>query len=158
MPAIRRRFFGMMTSSRSYLVRSVIALAAGLALLAGTAARAQENAATTGFPGFPNLLLATGGVYGGPAQANAFCYVFNAGTVTQHIAIGIRDQTGGFVGPLTTVQSRKGTISAAAGAIANNVAYSCTVLGATGTSATNLRGVMDIRDVNSNVLINSNLR
>ena len=157
MLAIRRLFFGATTRLvnerlRSHLVHGVVALATGLALLlAGTAARAAD-------PTFPVLLLATGGVYGGISQNHDVCYVFNAGTTSQTILIQIRKQNGGFAGPATTTVLVPGTISAQATFVTHNQAYSCTVKGVTGSSAEDLRGVMDSRDVNNNVLINSNLR
>jgi hypothetical protein len=157
MLAIRSLFVGISTRlasdrPRPHLVRNVIALAAGSALLAGTAARAQD--AKT----FPTLLLATGGVYGGTSQNHDVCYVFNAGTSSAKVLIVLREQKGGFTGPPTTTVMAPGTISAAAAFVKHNVAYSCTVKGPAGSSATDLRGVMDVRDVNNNVLINSDLR
>jgi hypothetical protein len=151
MLAIRCRFSGITTSLRSHVVRSVIALATGSALLAGTAARAAD-------PTFPVLLLATGGVYGGISQNHDVCYVFNAGTTPQTILIQLRNQNGGFAGPATTTVLLPGKISAQASFVVNSMAYSCTVKGITGSSATDLRGVVDSRDVNNNVLINASLR
>jgi hypothetical protein len=129
----------------------VTALAAGSVLLAGTVAQAADPAI---------VLLATGGVYGGITQNHAVCYVFNAGaTATPKLIIQLRKQNGGLQGPATTLPAgvAPGTISAQAFFIANNQAYSCTVLGPAGSSAPDLRGVMDVRDVSNNVLVNSNL-
>lgn len=151
MLAVRRLFFGITTRSvkdrpRSHLVRNVIALATGSALLAGTAARADP----------PLLLLATGGVYGGITQNYAVCYVFNAGTSPVAVLMTISDQSGGFAGAPTSTVVLPRTISAVANFVVNNQAYSCTITGAPATAT--LRGGMDVRDVDGNVLINSDLR
>jgi hypothetical protein len=150
MMAIGRLFFGTTTSMannrrRSHLVRSVIALAAGSVLLAGTAARAQS------------VVLATGGVFGGVNQNYAVCYAFNAGTTkVPAVTVVVRDQNGGITAR-TLCAVNPGAMCAVQAGLVSTVAYSCTITGA-GASAANLRGVLDIRDVNSNVLINSNLR
>ena len=150
MLAAKRLFFEITTRSvkdrpRSHLVRNVIALATGSALLAGAAAPADAP-----------LLLATGGVYGGITQNYAVCYVFNAGTSPVAVLMEIRDQTGGFAGAPTSTVVLPGTISAVANFVVNDESYSCTI---TGTPATaNLRGGMDVRDVDENVLISSDLR
>jgi hypothetical protein len=149
MMAIGRLFFGMTTSSandrrQSHLVRSVIALAAGSALLAGTAARAQS------------VLLATGGVFGGVTQNYAVCYAFNAGTTrVPATLLVIRDQNGGIAGR-TACAVNPGAMCAVQAGLSSTAAYSCTIT-SIGASAADLRGVLDIRDVFSNVLINSNL-
>ena len=152
MLTITRVVIGIITARlRSYLVGTVVALAAGSALLAGTAAQAADPVI---------VLLATGGVYGGITQNHAVCHVFNAGaTATPKLIIQMRNQKGGLQGPATTLPLglAPGTIGAQSFFIANNQAYSCTVLGPAGSSAPDLRGVMDVRDVSNNVLINSNL-
>src|SRR5215472_5011034 len=89
-----RRFFGMTLSSandrpRSHLIRGVIALAMGSALLAGTAARAADPVTVT------RTTLATGGVFGGATQASAVCYAFNSGTSPVLATITIRNDIGG---------------------------------------------------------------
>ena len=129
---------------RSRLVRNVVAMAAGSVLLAGTA-RADDP-----------LLLATGGVYGGMTQNSASCYVLNAGRNPVAVSMFILNETGGSAGPFTRTVVLPGTISAVSNYITNNQAYSCRIIG-TGASV-NVRGVMDIRDVFSNVLISSDLR
>jgi hypothetical protein len=152
MLAIRRLFFGIWTSlgnerALPHLIRSVAALATGMALLAGTAAWADDPLV---------LVLATGGVYGGISQNHDVCYAFNpTKTVTPQLVMIIRDQSGGILGTTTGVVL-PGRIIAVATYVANNLPYSCTVFST--TAVTDLRGVMDVRDVNNNVLINSNLR
>jgi hypothetical protein len=150
MLAFKLLFLGMTTRSvkdrpGSHLVRNVIALATGSALLAGTAARADDP-----------LLLATGGVYGGMTQNYAVCYVFNAGKSPVAVLMEIRDQLGGFAGAPTSTVVLPGRISAVANFVVNNEAYSCTIKGTPVTA--NLRGGMDVRDVDENVLIYSDLR
>jgi hypothetical protein len=155
MVAIRRLFFGTTTNSaddrvRSHFVRSIIALAAGSALLAGTAARADDLASTE------TTLLATGGVYGGITQRLSVCYAFNAGTSTvSEASLTIRNQVGGAIGK-TRCAVAAGTLCAVVVNVVSTMAYSCTIT-STSTNAANLRGVLDFRDATGNVLINSNL-
>jgi hypothetical protein len=149
MPGVERLFFEitmrlLSDRPRSRLVRNVIALATGAVLLAGTAARADDP-----------LLLATGGVYGSLAQNSAACYVFNAGGSPVAVSMFILDETGGSAGPFTRTVVLPGTIAAVVNFITNSQAYSCRIFG---TASANLRGVMDIRDVNDNVLSSSDLR
>jgi hypothetical protein len=152
MLAIKRLFVKRLANDRrrSHLVRAVIALAVGSTLMTGAAARAQD-------PAFPVLLLATGGVFGGVSQNHDVCYAFNAGSSAVAVKMTIRDQTGGSAGPITSTILLPGRITAVANNVKSNVAYSCTVRGTAGSSATDLRGVMDVRDASNNVLINSNL-
>ncbi len=159
MLAIRRLFFGTMTSlandrPRSHLVRGVIAVAAGAALLSGTAARAGD----------PADLFATGGLFGGISQTHAVCYAFNGsegsfgGTITK-ITLRIRGQngatvTGGFhnCGAVTAGGLCSVTVSVAA-----NKAYSCTMQ-AKFPNAEFARGTLEFRDAGDNVTANSNLQ
>jgi hypothetical protein len=154
MLAIGRLLFGTTVGLangrlRSPLVRGVVALATGSALLAATAARADDPRITT--------LLATGGVYGGMSQATATCYAFNAGTTRVSVlALTIFNQVGTSVGTTSCPALARGTLCAVSTPIVNTVAYSCT-LTSKSPNADDLRGVLDFRDIYQNVLINSNL-
>ena len=129
---IRRLFFGMTTGlesdrPRSHLVRGVIALATGSALLAGTTAQAAA------------LLLATGGVFGSVNQKSAVCYAFNAGTTSVlGVSVVIHDQFGAVAGKVTT-PSLAANETLPLGVTIANEAYSCTVT-STASNAVNLRG------------------
>ena len=130
---IRRLFFRMTTGlasdrPRSHLVRGVIALATGSALLlAGTAAQAAA------------LLLATGGVFGSISQQSAVCYAFNAGTTSVlGVSVVIHDQFGAVTGKVTT-PSLAANETLPLGVTVANEAYSCTVT-STASNAVNLRG------------------
>ncbi len=155
MLAIGRSLFGTTASlgddrARSRLVRSMIALAAGSALLAATAARADDPQSVT------TTVLATGGVYGGITQSNSVCYAFNAGTSPVTVnSLVIRNQVGAVTGT-TRCSLAPGALCSIFVGVANNVAYSCT-LTSTSPNATDLRGVLDFRDAVGNLLINSNL-
>ena len=141
-----------------------------LLLLASGAARAQN-------------VIATGGVYGGPTPHQETCYVFNAGTSIIPFAAGARivgenqsfpltasscaniDVTTGAAGPFHLLPGQMCFITIAGGLPGGdtNQPWGCsftTMPPGAPISALypNLRGVMDIRDSNGNVLINSNLR
>ena len=134
------------------LNHSVIALVVSLVLLTSTAAGAVSF-----------NYLATGDVFGGVTQTSAHCYVFNVGASIKILSGAIRDDTGAIV-PVpassdtctgaTLAQFKSCTIDAN-GPLTFQT-YECTIL--TRGSTAGLRGVMDIRDSNMNVLINSNLR
>jgi hypothetical protein len=139
--------------ARSLLVRSVIALATGSALLAWTAVRAGDLVTAT------TTTLATGGVFGGVSQNYTVCYAFNSGTSpVLRATLTIRDQNGGIAAtnsPLGCTVAASQMCAIIVG-VSPTSAYSCTIT-TNSANAANLRGVMDMRDVNSNVLINSNL-
>lgn len=141
---------------------SIIAVVTSLALLTSTAAHAQ-------------FLLATGSVYGGPTTHTETCYLFNAGpspvTVTAEQIIGenglsylpsaITFNTCG-IPPVTLPgnkqtanQSNANPICAISVHDDTNQSWACKF--ETAAPAPYLHGVMDLRDVNNNVLINSNL-
>jgi hypothetical protein len=121
----------------------------GFSLLAGGRASAEE-------------ILATGGQYGGTAQAIDVCYVFNAGSSPVQLqSLVIRDQNGTAVDgdDHCAGVTLEPTQTCAFGVTLpiNQNSYSCTVQVAKG-SKEDLRGIMDTRDSNQNVLINSILR
>jgi hypothetical protein len=121
----------------------------GFSLLAGGRASAEE-------------ILATGGQFGGNNQAFDYCYVFNAGSSPVHIQSAvIRDQTGTAVagdGDCTgaTLTPTQTCVVGVTLPITQN-SYSCTVQVDKGRKE-DLRGIMDTRDSDNNVLINSILR
>jgi hypothetical protein len=140
-----------------------IALVASLALLlTGVAAHAQT-------------ILATGAIYGGRSTHTEACYLFNAGSssVTIKSATIYGENGPNYLSPTTSITSPPqfhfnscGTLPATLGAgktcgVASeddtNQAWSC-AFSFTNSSLTNVRGVMDLRDINDNELINSNLR
>jgi hypothetical protein len=131
--------------ARKRLNHPCIALVTSLVLLTGTAARAEY--------------LATGAVFGGPSQFSANCYVFNVGPPITIVAAEIRNQKGAIVTTSNTCTRATLAQFATCGVSATSLTfqtYECDVE----TSGTNadLRGVMDIRNGASDVLINSNLR
>jgi hypothetical protein len=146
MLAIRRLYFCAATNDRlrSHLARCVLALAAGSVLLAGTARAAD-------------LQLATGGVYGGISQAISVCYAFNSGTSPVKVSsLVIYNQHGKIVGKTSCPKLAPAEMCAAIVSVSNRQAYACTITSSS-TYASDLRGVIDFRDVTGNVLINSNL-
>jgi hypothetical protein len=156
MLGIGRLLFGTTRSvgndrARSRLVSSVIVLATGSALLAATAARADDPQSVT------RTVLATGGVYGGMTQINSVCYAFNSGTSPVTVgSLVIRNQFGAVIGTTSCPSLAPGTLCAIQVGVTNTMAYSCTMT-STSPNAADLRGVIDFRDVNQNLLINSNL-
>jgi len=109
---------------------------------------------------FAEPTIAAGGLYGGPSQSVALCYVFNFGFATQP-NVTMWDQNGHPV-PLSfnncnTLVAAGATCVALAN-IANNMTYSC---GAAGTTyqgnIPNLRGVLELRDANGHPLMNTPL-
>jgi hypothetical protein len=150
-----RRFFATTMSSvndrpRSHLVRRVIALAMGSALLTGTAALAADPVTVT------TTTLATGAVFGGATQAIAVCYGFNSGTSSVLISsLVIRDQFAAVTGKKSCRVS-PGAVCGLQVGIATTSPYSCTITSIS-PNAGDLRGVLDMRDISANVLINSNL-
>ncbi|MFO1417075.1 MAG: hypothetical protein U1E83_00255 [Methylotetracoccus sp.] len=104
--------------------------------------------------------LATGGVYGGPQQKFAYCYVFNAGASVSLGRAQIIDQNGNVVSGPGSCQGQflplKGTCQLSAN-IANNLTYGCRVQ-VSDQAAAGLRGTLDIRDASENVLVSSPLR
>jgi hypothetical protein len=143
---------------RSHLARGAIVLATGMALLTGTAARADDLAAAGGDPTVVvPFVLATGGVFGGITQNLAVCYAYNAGPLPVTISgVVIRDQNGVLdkIGCVQRLAPFK--ICSVAVPISTVLAYSCTIRGFKPVASV-LRGVMDIRDIARRVLINSNL-
>ena len=104
-------------------------------------------------------ILATGGIYGGPSQAAAVCYVYNAGSRPVFISSAvIRDQAGAIVANLTVnschMMFLQPSRTCALDAVATNQSYSCTI---SAERAAALRGNMDMRTSNGSVLANSNL-
>ena len=130
---------------------STAAVAVALALFVGcSGARADDE----------NNVLATGGVYGGPTQFAAVCYVFNAGDDRVSISNAvIRDQSGNIVPPFTTNSCAGQTLNpgktCALDAATTNQAYSCTI---TARRLSGLRGTMDIRGPGGGVFAFSSLR
>ena len=104
-------------------------------------------------------ILATGGIYGGPSQAAAVCYVYNPGSRPVFISSAvIRNQSGAIVANLTTNSCHMMVLppsqTCALDAVATNQAYSCTI---SAERANALRGNMDMRTSTGAVLANSNL-
>jgi hypothetical protein len=116
------------------------------------------------------VVLATGGVYGGPAQRKAYCYVFNA---SAHKPVYVSEaqlikQDGSVVAipwsssscqpldPSAPKRLRTGRTCLIAAEIASNATYSCRAIidGATAEA----RGTLDIRDGTEKVLASSPLR
>lgn len=116
-----------------------------------------------------DVVLATGGVYGGPTQHKAYCYVFNAQPIrsVNIAAAEIIDQNGSSL-PIpqegntctnwrTPVKALPAGQTCVLGAeIANNSTHACRVV--VKGKKLKLRGTMDIRDVNDIVLTSSELR
>jgi hypothetical protein len=104
-------------------------------------------------------ILATGGIYGGPSQAAAVCYVYNPGSRPVFISSAvIRNQSGAIVANLTTnschMMALPPSQTCALDAVATNQSYSCTI---SAERAGTLRGNMDMRTSTGAVLANSNL-
>jgi hypothetical protein len=126
----------------------------------GLSTAAVVSILCTSLTGHAATILAAGSLYGGPAQVRAVCYVYNAGNSPVRLSVPeITDQNGT---PVTLVINQCGTSLSAgrtcgvAANIADNSTYSCkTVVGA---GATNIRGILEVRDVNQNVLQNMQLR
>lgn len=116
-----------------------------------------------------DAILATGGVYGGPTQHKAYCYVFNTRPVeaADIAAAELIDQSGNSL-PIpqegntctywrTPVKALPAGQTCVFGVdIANNLTYACRVV--VKGKKLKLRGTMDIRDVSDNVLTSSPLR
>jgi len=144
--------------TRKRFTYSGIALVTSLVLLTSTAAYAG--------------LLATGAVYGGPNTHTETCYLFNAGTTpVKVLAATIVGENGPlYADPLISGSSpitfnSCGSLPAFLGPNQTcgvsvhdntNQAWSCSFRIKDGTK--DIRGVMDLRDINNLVLINSNLR
>ena len=114
----------------------------------------------TGGAGAQQILLAAGGLYGGPSQARAVCYIYNVGSGTANLAgLFIIDQDGA---PQTLVVDQcgvavaPGRICGVAADVTDNQPYGCrmTVDG----SKDDLRGVFEMRDAQQRVLANVELR
>lgn len=115
-------------------------------------------------------VLATGAVYGGPTTHTVTCYIFNAGPTSVQILNGnIYDETGRtYLFTFNTCSSGasiSGIVNLGANKICGisvdnasnpNQAWSCSFGTLGGTPL--VRGVLDLRDINNNVLINSDLR
>jgi hypothetical protein len=145
-----------------------IALVASLALLlTGVAAHAQT-------------ILATGAIYGGLNTHTEACYLFNAGlspvTIKSGTIYGENGPNFGFptsppyppnAVPITALHFNScgpspatllpGKTCGIASEDDTNQAWSC-AFWIINSSTSNVRGVMDLRDINDNELINSNLR
>jgi hypothetical protein len=167
MLAIRHLFLGVTTSlandrPRSQLVRGVIALAAGAALLTGTAARAGDPTPQTTVPN--GDIFATGGLFGGATQTHAVCYAFNGsegtdgGTIPK-ITLRIRGQNGATVtgGTRNCGAVTAGGLCSVTVSVAANKAYSCTMF-AKGPNGVFARGTLEFRDAGDGVTANSNLQ
>ena len=114
-----------------------------------------------GGTGYAADILAGGSMFGGPSQAIAVCYVFNAGNSPVRMSVpqilnefgeaqkldinGCSSSLGGGL-----------TCGVASQHIANNETFSCVV--SIGPSKANVRGVLELRDANENVLQNTQLR
>ena len=125
----------------------LVSVAVAALLSMGTNAHAQQ-------------ILAAGSIYGGPAQVRAVCYFYNAGTAPVTLSSPlITDQTGTVV-PLVVNQCgaslAAGTACGIAGDIANNAVYSCRTV--VTPDATNVRGILEVRDSNQIPLLNIQLR
>lgn len=105
-------------------------------------------------------ILAGGPLFGGPAQARAVCYIYNAGTRTLRLSqtaiisqFGevqqlVVDQCGTTLGP--------GQACGIAADIANNLPYSCRTV--VRPSKRDARGVLEVRNVLQVSLTNVELR
>ncbi len=124
-------------------------MAAAVLLTLGNAASADD-------------ILAGGNLFGSLAQTRAVCLFYNAGNRAVDLtSFEITDQFGTPV-PLVIDQCtaanshiRAGRTCGIAADITNQRSYSCR---ATMGSKTNMRGVLDIRDADQNVLANVELR
>jgi len=108
-------------------------------------------------------ILAAGGLYGGPTQSVAVCYVFNAGTAPVTFS-GQQVIRGQLNNPLATDMYYDdcgstlgaGRVCGIGVKIKANQGYACMV-GING-SKENVRGGMETRDSSGHVLSNSELR
>jgi hypothetical protein len=126
------------------MIRSVL-MGISIVLAVGSTAKAAD-------------ILAGGGIYGGHTQTTATCYLFNAGNSAVSISsLLIYNDSGG----ATTVDA--GNCGTKLGARKQcfvfsgilNTSYACRAIVA---SKTNLRGNLQIRNVDGVVLINVELR
>ena len=125
---------------------------------------------TMGFsaPSAARTILATGGVYGGPEQKRAYCYVFNGGAKDMRLwgpEIIKQDGTQRDQHVIDTCSSRfgpppwilpAGQTCLLGVEIDQSATYACRVV-IQGTKA-NVRGNMDLRDEGDQVLTSSPLR
>lgn len=120
-----------------------------LAALLGTAAAAQ--AADT---------LAAGTIYGGPTQATAVCYFYNAGNTTLSLVGPHMADANGSVLTLAVNQCGAtllpGRACGIAADIAGNQIYSCETV--VSPSKANARGILEVRDSKQVTLQNIELR
>jgi len=110
-------------------------------------------------------LLEAGGVYGGPSQVRAFCYVFNGSAAS--ISFGARrilDQSGTDI-TLPTQEGHCGHFNAplgpnktclVSGNIGGGSVYACKIW--INEPKTLVRGTLDLRDSANRVLVSSPLR
>lgn len=110
-------------------------------------------------------LLEAGGVYGGPSQVRAYCYVFNGSGMS--ITFGARrilDQSGNDI-TLPTQEGHCGHFNAplgpnktclVSGNIGGGSVYACKIW--INEAKTLVRGILDLRDSANNVLVSSPLR
>jgi hypothetical protein len=110
--------------------------------------------------GYAGSILAAGSIYGGPSQVRAVCYIYNAGKTPVTLSgPEITNQNG--VQQTLVINQCGTTLSAGitcgvAANIANNSTYSCKAT--LGAHAANVRGILEVRDVDQNVLQNIELR
>ncbi len=119
-------------------------------------------------PSAARTILATGGVYGGPEQKRAYCYVFNGGAKDIRLwapEIIKQDGTQPDQHVIDTCSSRfspppwilpAGQTCLVGVEIEQSVTYACRVV-IQGTGP-NVRGTMDLRDEGDHVLTSSQLR
>lgn len=104
-------------------------------------------------------VLAAGGLFGGPAQRSVVCFVYNGGTANVTITTPRIYQQGGFSLPLTS-NTCGSTLTPGAicrvQAVADNLPYSCRTT--VSPDKANVRGMLEVRDVNDAVLHNIGLR
>lgn len=114
----------------------------------------------TGGAGQAADLLAAGSIYGGLNQVRAVCYVYNAGNTPIQMTIPRLLNENGEVFKLAVNQCSRslgpGLSCGVAADIPNNETFSCKVM--VNPSKANVRGILEVRDTNQNVLQNIELR
>jgi hypothetical protein len=104
-------------------------------------------------------ILAAGGLFGGPGQKSAVCFVYNGGLATATITPPRIYGPTGFALPPTSnncgTTLAPGTICRVAVAV-DNLPYSCRT--SVSPAKTDVRGMFEVRDVNDVVLQNIALR
>jgi hypothetical protein len=107
-------------------------------------------------------MLASGPVFGGNSQDSAHCYAFNtSSTATRIISAAIRDQSGAVVSGTNNcngvILNQFQTCNIDVGPLSIQT-YECNFQTGSTDASSRLRGELDIRDANGNVLVNSELR